>query len=430
VTTDALLDQVAAVVAEGNCSGCGACVLLDPRLRMRVDGGGHSRPVADRAAPAAPVPRAAELFPVVCPGRRMTAQRPAGSVRNALLGPVVQAWEAWATDPAIRHRGSSGGALTALSGWLAETGEVTQVVAAAAAPADPTVTVPIALMDRESALAAAGSRYAPVSNAAHPRALDAAGAVVGKPCEASALRSLAVAQGVPAPLLLSFFCAGVPTQQATSDLVQHLGLAADEPLTHLRYRGQGWPGRFTAVSADGREVSASYDESWGQHLGRTTQWRCKICPDGVGESADIAAGDLWRVDERGYPVFAESDGMSVLIARTLRGQDVVQRAVAAGVLRVQPVDLAAVVAAQPLQVSRRTTLFARLLGARAAGRPVPRYRGFGLLALAVREPRTALRAGRGTFRRSVEWRRSLSVRRRAVSPEEAPGRTGAEQPQG
>jgi coenzyme F420 hydrogenase subunit beta len=245
--------------------------------------------------------------------------------------------------------------------------------------------------------------------AARAEARDPAGAVVGKPCEASALRALARARGQQAPLLLSFFCAGVPTQQATTDLVQHLGLPADGPLTHLRYRGQGWPGRFTAVSAEGREVSASYDESWGQHLGRTTQWRCKICPDGVGESADIAAGDLWRVDERGYPRFAESDGMSVLIARTRRGHEVVQRAAAAGVLELRPVDLADVVAAQPLQVSRRTTLAARLLGARVARRPVPRFRGFGLLALAMRKPRSAVRAGRGTFRRSAEWRRSRSV---------------------
>ena len=407
--TDALLDEVAAVVAEGNCSGCGACVLLDSRLRMQVVDGGHSRPVADRTVPASGA-GAAELFAVVCPGRQMSAQRPEGAVRHALLGPVVEAWEAWAVDPAMRHRGSSGGALTALSAWLADTGEVTQVVAATASAADPSVTVPLTLTDRATALAAAGSRYAPVSNAAHPAAADASGAFVGKPCEASALRALAGARGGPAPLLLSFFCAGVPTQQATTDLVQHLGLRADEPLSHLRYRGQGWPGRFTAVSGlDGREVSASYDESWGRHLGRTTQWRCKICPDGVGESADIAAGDLWRVDERGYPVFAESDGMSVLIARTRRGADVVARAVAGGVLQVRPIELADVVAAQPLQVSRRTTLFARLLGARLAGRPVPRYRGFGLLALSLRQPRTAVRAGRGTFRRSAEWRRSIGA---------------------
>jgi len=397
--TDALLDQVAAVVAADNCSGCGACVLLDSRLQMQVVDGGHSRPVpvgSDRPAD----PRAAELFPRVCPGRVVTAQRPPESTRHPLLGPVVQAWEAWAVDPAVRRRGSSGGTLTALSAWLAETGEASRVVAAAASPADPSRTVPVRITDRASALAAAGSRYAPVSNAAAEGADEPSAALVGKPCEAAALRALADARGLPSPLLLSFFCAGVPSQRATTQLVQDLGMPGDAPLAELRYRGEGWPGRFTAVAQDGREVSASYDDSWGRHLGRTTQWRCKICPDGVGESADVAAGDLWRVDDRGYPVFAEGDGMSVLIARTARGRDVVLRAIEAGVLEVRPVDLADVVAAQPLQVTRRSTLAARLWGARAAGRPVPRYPGFGLVRLSLRTPRTALRTARGTYRRS------------------------------
>jgi coenzyme F420 hydrogenase subunit beta len=372
---------------------------------MRLDAEGYNRPqVTSSGSTGEVVADAAELFAAACPGSRVTAPRPPGSTRHPLLGPVVQAWEAWAADPAIRHWGSSGGVLTALTGWLAETGEAAQVVAAAPA-ADPARTETVTITDRQGALAAAGSRYAPVSNAGHPGATDPAGAFVGKPCEVSALRALAERQGRPAPLLLSFFCAGVPSQHATDALVSRLGIPPEETLSQLRYRGGGWPGRFTAVSADGREVSAGYDESWGQHLGPTTQWRCKICPDGVGESSDLAAGDLWRVDDRGYPDFTEGDGMSVLIARTPRGRDVVERAVAAGVLRVRTVDLADVVAAQPLQVARRTTLFARLLGARAAGRPVPRYRGFRLFSLAVRVPRTAVRTGRGTFARSRQWRR-------------------------
>jgi coenzyme F420 hydrogenase subunit beta len=403
---DALLDQVTAVVTSGNCSGCGACVLLDPRLGMRLDGEGYSRPAVVADGPPADA-GAARAFAAACPGRQVRAPRPAGSQRHPFLGPVRMAWEAWAADPVVRHAGSSGGVLTALTGWLAETGEVTRVVSAAAATDDPRTTVPVTITDRPTALAAAGSRYAPVSVAADAGALDAGGAVVGKPCEASALRALSAARGTPAPLLMSFFCAGVPSQHATRGLVEHLGLRGDQPLAQLRYRGQGWPGRFTAVALDGAEVSASYDESWGGHLGRTTQWRCKICPDGVGESADLSAGDLWRVDDRGYPLFAESDGVSVLIARTARGEDVVRRAVAAGVLVVRPVDLAAVAAAQPLQVNRRATLAARLLGTRAARRPVPRYRGFGLSRLAMRVPRAAVRAGRGTFRRVGASRRAL-----------------------
>ena len=81
----------------------------------------------------------------------------------------------------------------------------------------------------------------------------------------------------------------------------------------------------------------SYDESWGGVLGPATHWRCKLCADGVGESADVVAADLWRVDERGYPVFTEGPGSSALIARTERGLEAVRAAAAAGALVLRPI---------------------------------------------------------------------------------------------
>jgi coenzyme F420 hydrogenase subunit beta len=397
----ALADAVAAVVAAGNCSGCGACAQLDPGIRIGLDPAGNARPapvpVQLTTRPAAGDVVAA--FADSCPGRRVTAQMPPGAVRHGVLGPVVDAWEAWAVDPDLRHAGSSGGVLTALSAWLLSTGEASHVVGAQSDPAAPERTASVAVTVASGVLAAAGSRYAPVSNAAHPAALDPAGAVVGKPCEVSALRALSTRGGGVPPLLMSFFCAGVPTQQATSALLRELGVPADEPVTALRYRGQGWPGEFTATTAR-RTVTSTYDESWGRHLGPTTQWRCKICPDGLGESADVVAGDYWHADDRGYPVFADDAGRSVLIARTERGRDLVDRAVAAGVLEIRPVDLATVLAVQPLQVGRRRTLAGRLLGAVLGGRPVPRYRGFGLLAAVLRAPRDNVRAARGARTRA------------------------------
>src|SRR5690606_23400732 len=153
----------------------------------------------------------------------------------------------------------------------------------AAAGASPRRTVPVTIMSREQALAAAGSRYAPVGALDNPAILTA-GAVTGKPCEIAALRQASddLVAG-ETPLLLSFFCAGTPSQHATDQLLSKLGVEPDDPVDALRYRGNGWPGRFVATAGD-REVSADYDESWGKTLGPTTQWRCKICPDGIGES--------------------------------------------------------------------------------------------------------------------------------------------------
>ncbi|MGV9194815.1 Coenzyme F420 hydrogenase/dehydrogenase, beta subunit C-terminal domain [Microbacterium sp. MC2] len=388
-----LRTRVRRVVQADACSGCGMCTLLDRGLEMSLESGYlRPKPVSDPDQ----LDGAAKIFDRACPGRRMDAQRPEGARRHPLLGSYFGMWVAWATDETARHGGSSGGALTALHQWLLDQDIDTRIVSAAASRTNPSRTVPVTITTREAALASGGSRYAPVAVAGSPEILASPTAVTGKPCEISALRAAELSED--APLLLSFFCAGTPSQQATEKLVRDLGGPPMDEITALRYRGEGWPGRFVA-SFDGGEVSTDYENSWGSTLGPATQWRCKICPDGIGESADVVAADSWDTDERGYPVFDEGAGQSALIARTPRGLAAVLAAEAAGFLQLKELAPAALAAAQPLQVNRRTFLFARMVGSIVAGRPTPRYGGFGLMRLSLSAPRTALRTARGTFQR-------------------------------
>lgn len=388
--------EVHKVLRADACSGCGLCPLLDRGLSMQLDEGGFMRPL--EVGPADERADAVRIFRASCPGRRVNAVTPSGSTRHPLLGAYFGMWEAWAADDEIRFQGSSGGALTAIHTWLLESGAAVQVSGAAADPARPTRTVPVRIQSRDEALRAAGSRYAPVA-VAQSAVFASDQAMTAKPCEVAAVRAMTDAdRALQAPILLSFFCAGTPSQRATERLIRERGGPEPEAITDMWYRGRGWPGRFTAVF-DGGSVSADYDESWGAVLGPSTQWRCKVCPDGIGESADIAAADSWDSDESGYPTFEDGDGRSALIARTERGLALVLAAEQAGILRLRPLDPEQLVAAQPLQVSRRRFLAARLLGARLAGRPVPRYRGFGLLRLQLPHPRLAIRTARGTYRR-------------------------------
>jgi coenzyme F420 hydrogenase subunit beta len=181
-------------------------------------------------------------------------------------------------------------------------------------------------------------------------------------------------------------------------LIGRLGLDVSR-LSSLRYRGNGWPGRFAVTQDDGKGASITYEQSWGETLGPTVQWRCKICPDGIGESADIAAGDLWHVDDDGSPIFEEADGMSVVIVRTIRGQKLFGDAIMAGIVEAARIDIAELYSVQPLQVSRRMELAGRLLGAKLARVPTPKYRGFSLFSLALRRPIRAMRSGYGAFMR-------------------------------
>ncbi len=395
-----LHERIERVVDAGLCSGCGACPLLDETLGMRLGDDGFARPVVVGSSENDLPGRALADFEASCPGIVVHAGAASAANRHPTMGPVVAAWEAWAADPVIRHAGSSGGVLTALAAHLLDSGVAHRVVGASAAEAEPRRSVSVTLTTRDEAIASAGSRYAPVCGAADVgTGADGTGAdaTIGLPCRVAAMRRLIARDAIESQVLLSFFCAGTPSQRATDALAERLG-GPGTPAA-LRYRGNGWPGRFTVTGRDGAEASLDYEESWGAHLGRAVHDRCKLCPDGVGESADVSAADLWETDERGYPAFADAEGTSALIARTERGHALVTAAIAAGAIVAQPLRIDRLAAVQPLQVERRTLLTGRLLGARLAGRAVPRFVGFSLLPLAAPRWRAAIRAARGTWRR-------------------------------
>ena len=71
-----------------------------------------------------------------------------------------------------------------------------------------------------------------------------------------------------------------------------------DALTSFSYRGNGCPGPTRFEVADGRTVSVTHFDFWGEDESAwSLPFRCKICPDGIGEAADIvwpAAGPMAR----------------------------------------------------------------------------------------------------------------------------------------
>lgn len=394
------------VVRRGNCSGCGACASLFQGVKMRIDEDGYARPEIDESV--VPTDRASNAqFRRVCPGVIVSSVPSAGSKRHEVFGDYVQAWSGYATATDVRMAGSSGGVLTALSVWLLASGRAIagQAVASGASPSR---SVPVRIVSRDEALRAAGSRYAPVAALENADDRTAQDFIVGKPCEAAAARAIhRDADPEAQPIILSFFCAGTPSQWSTNRLISEVGVAR-ERLQSLRYRGDGWPGDFVVTDIDGNVGRKNYDESWGRVLGRSVQPRCKVCVDGTGELSDISVGDYWETDERGYPLFAEGDGNSVVIARTPLGRDVLLQAEREGVIVLAAVDLDDVAKVQPLQAERRYSLLGRMAGRFLTGRPAPRYRGFTLTLTAVRHPKSFVRGVVGIIVRRRASMRTLS----------------------
>ena len=141
---------------------------------------------------------------------------------------------------------------------------------------------------------------------------------VGKPCDVAAVRNLAriddrVSKSVP--YLLSMVCGGASELGLSLEVLSEFGLR-EEDISSFRYRGFGNPGPTYIETLDGRTFEKTYNEMWEQ--GESTwrlQFRCKICPDAIGEQADIVALDTWP----GAHPTGDDEGFNAVIARTPAG---------------------------------------------------------------------------------------------------------------
>jgi len=149
----------------------------------------------------------------------------------------------------------------------------------------------------------------------------------------------------------------------------------------------------------------SYADSWGSILSRHVQFRCKLCPDGTGGQADVVCADAWETDSKGYPLFGEKAGISLIMGRTGKGDQLIKDAAASQYIALSPFDISDLEYIQPGQTTKRQYTLARISALRLLGRPWPRFERFYLT-------RNAMRAGLwpnlknflGIFRRVIQGR--------------------------
>ncbi len=394
-------------VARGQtCSGCGLCASIAPAaIAMTMQAPGYARP--QQSAPLTASQESA--IDAACPAIRVEISAHA-PVDDLLWGPAHFVGTGFATDAALRHHASSGGVISALLVHALSTGLVDFVVQTGASTEVPTGNRTVVSRTAKDVFEAAGSRYAASSPlAALETWLASPGrfAFVGKPCDVAALRAYARSEpriDAKVPLMLAFFCAGIPSARANARLLDAMDAPAGE-VTAFRYRGDGWPGYATATLADGSTRRMGYDDSWGQILSKEVQFRCKICADAVGSAADVACADAWYGDEKGYPSFQEQDGRSLVMARTATGLKLLDAARAAGAIETTPVAMAEIIRMQPHQARRKRQVLSRLAAMAVAGRPAPRYRGLQLWAAAAKEsPLAQAKSFAGLVRRFIQGR--------------------------
>jgi coenzyme F420 hydrogenase subunit beta len=334
---------------------------------------GRERPVARESLNKETLVR----INAICPGTRVGGPDPAQqsdiAERDPVWGPVERMSIGYAGDPDVRFRGSTGGVLTALGQFLLSSGRVKFILHVGASKTAPMRSERRLSFDVAAVLENAGSRYGPAAplvdfceilDRSEPFAL------IAKPCDISAVRSLARLDPRVDRYMryaLTLVCGGASDLTKSEEVLQRFGVREEE-LTLFRYRGYGNPGPTRLETGDGRAFELTYQQLWEDEAKWMIQPRCKICPDAVGQGADIAASDVWP---GGGPT-GEDEGFNGIIVRTLRGLELYDAAVEAGALTIErPAEFADFDLFQPHQVRKRRAVWARLKGIEMAGKPVP-----------------------------------------------------------
>lgn len=396
------------IVERGLCTGCGACESLLGRgaLRMDLSPEGFMRPRRQR--PLAKAEQDAVLE--VCAGRAQQGAAPVEARPHRIFGPMLHLAKGHATDADIRFRSATGGVLTALAVYLVESGEVDGVLQVGVSSDNPLLNEARFNTTREQIVASSGSRYGPSAPLKDVDALLDSGrrfAFIGKPCDVATLRNLALVDprvDLQIPYMLAMVCGGNPSIAATYNIVRRFG-EDHRDVEEFRYRGHGWPGPTYLRTKQGREHSQTYDETWFSNLTYELMFRCKICADGVGEHADVVAGDCW-VMEDGKPSHREAgDGWNMHIARTVRGRQLIEDAVVAGYIHEEAFSVAELEAMHDDHGTKKRSVLWRLAGLALAGQPFPDYGALRVVQAGLTASwRERWAAFRGTLARSLKRR--------------------------
>jgi coenzyme F420 hydrogenase subunit beta len=364
------------IVDKQLCLGCGLCeaVCGKKSVEMKLQSDGFFLPVIK----SAPSVEKEKIIAYICPGVNVTNDLLFDD-HDSVWGKKEKLYAGFSTDDEIRKRGSSGGIISGVAVYVLDNKLVDAVLQVGGNQDDYERNTLRISRTREDVLACASSRYAPAL--IFDRILEILAETsdrycfIGKPCDISALKNfLTVYPQYKARFVLtvSIMCAGMPSFAGTKAIVDKLG--AVPPVKDLVYRGNGWPGYFSFTDMSKQKFQMTYNDSWGKVLNRYLNFRCKICPDGIGLQADMAVGDAWETND-GYPDFAEKEGKSLVIVRTAVALKLMQDAEKSADVVVEEIPEDKLAIMQPYQYSRRTKVGARLLAFFLIKRSMVRFRG-------------------------------------------------------
>ena len=380
------INSLSDITKNGLCIGCGICESIVGRETIKI-----SMTKKGRLEPQEISPLSNEnlnKIKKVCPGV-LAEGLPKNEINknskfDLIWGYYHSLFYSWSTDSKIRFQSSTGGLLNGLSLYLLESKIVDFVLHTGTDPQKPMRSISKYSRNKSELLSSGScSRYGPSSplDKFHEALnLNQPFAFVGKPCDISAIRQLSKIDGrvnESCKYLLTLVCGGFGEFTKSQDFIESFNVK-EENLEIFRYRGNGNPGKMYIKTDTGEEYDKDYNSFWGEESTWRVPFRCKICPDAIGESADVAALDAWP----GGSPKGEDEGFNAAIARTQKGLELMNNAIDAGYIKKgNSLSIEEISDFQPHQVKKKQAVFARHQGMKKNNLPTIETNGLRIKEL-------------------------------------------------
>ena len=318
---DRLKEQV---IDAGLCVACGACVKLCPHMIFR-DG-----MVAAPDACGLEGGRCYDLCPQSAnpgqPAKRNNLFKKRGQDASDPLGPVLAAYAARAIEGAVRDAAQYGGVVSTLLYLALDQGLIGEAVVTEAglrgAPQGVRVKNAAGVLAAAKSIYAAGGSLSALNQALAEDAPHKLG-VVGLPCQSLAAASMAVHEKYPQAakrigLVIGLFCTMNMNARGLRQVLKQAGISGSVQ------RGDFPPppaGVFQVWTDEGMSEIPLDDVYQAKLPG------CALCPDLTAELADVSVGAV-----EGRP------GWNTVLVRTAAGKQLMDLALAKGLLEYEELD--------------------------------------------------------------------------------------------
>ena len=380
------INKLSDIVDNGLCIGCGLCQSITGKdsIEISMSPKGRLEPKELKKIPSNTFNKILNVCPGVIVEGLPKEQIDTKAKYDLVWGYYLSLFYTWSTDKKIRFESSTGGLLNGLSLYLLESKKVKFILHTATDPEKPMRSISKTSYTKDELLNSGScSRYGPASpldKFDEALNLNQPFAFVGKPCDISAIRQLSKINEKVNKLckyLLTLVCGGSTEFTKSQDFIESFKVKEEE-LSIFRYRGFGNPGKMYIKTKDGREHDREYNSFWGEESTWRVHFRCKICPDAIGESSDIAALDTWR----GGSPKSEDEGFNAAIIRTKKGLDLFNEAVNAGYLKMgDKLEIKDIDDFQPHQVNKKKAVYARYEGMKKQNIPTIKTNGLRIKKL-------------------------------------------------